>query len=46
MTPEQRSAQEEKERLIAVQQDEIRQQRNEERARIRQERLYSRSRGR
>ena len=46
MTPEEHAAQVERERVIAEEQDRIRLQRNEERARIRQERLYARTRGR
>lgn len=46
MSPEEHAAQMERERAIAEQQDQIRIQRNEERARIRQERLYARRSGR
>jgi hypothetical protein len=46
MSPEQRAAQQQREREIALQQDEIRKARNEERRRIREERLYARRRGR
>jgi hypothetical protein len=46
MSPEQHAAQQEREREIAIEQAKIRDARNEERRRIREERLYSRRRGR
>ena len=46
MSPEQHAAQQQREREIAAEQDKIRIARNEERRRIREERLYARRRGR
>lgn len=46
MSPEQRAVQQQREREIAIEQAKIRDARNEERRRIREERLYARRRGR
>jgi hypothetical protein len=46
LTPEEQAARDQRLREIAVQQDEVRRQRNEDRRRIREERLYARRKGR